>query len=118
METGLILRWGFPKAGREDAAEGLFEQSVGYFGDLLAKEKITFFEPFLYRTGEAGGFAVVKGEQAEISEIVTSEPFLTFVSKAHYVVDDFRVDYAWVGQEIPEVMSLGAKARVDLGLVH
>jgi hypothetical protein len=52
MEIGLLIKRGAPVPGRETQAIDVFSEGTEYFGKKLAEGTITFFEPFLFGTGD------------------------------------------------------------------
>jgi len=117
MITALVMRWGARIPGREAKAEEVFGTAVSYFGELVGEKKILSFEPFIFKTGETTGFFVFKGTQEQIDALPTYEKFRDLFSKAAYVVEGLRIDYAYSAEEIPEMMTRAAKVRAELGLM-
>lgn len=117
MDTGLLIRWGRPIAGREEPAVQLFEDSTKFLTDLASKGKISYFEPFLYSTSDLEdelGFFVVKGPVTEIFTLIDSEPYKTLVTKANLLLHHVRIEMLVVGEQIALQIDRFAKVRVEL----
>ncbi|MEX2557730.1 MAG: hypothetical protein WEB06_19125 [Actinomycetota bacterium] len=117
METAIRFTWGKLVPGREAQALDLFADVTTYFGKKMADAKVTYFEPFLLKTGDFNqeqGFMIVKGPAEEIARIEQDEEYDSNLGKAHYLLEHFKVDYLVVGEGIGEELERGAKVRTLL----
>ena len=120
MEVGLIFKWGKPVLGREQQAIDLFAEVKEWIEDQYKKEVITYYEPFLYATGDLEaemGFWVIKGERDKLWKWREDETFRWLTMKAAFVMDHFQVEWLTVGEGIPEEIERSVKLLADLAPV-
>lgn len=118
MDAGIRLSWGRIVPGREREALVLFDEAVLYYGQKLGEKKITFFEPFLFETGDESlelGFFIMKGPVAEIFKLIEDETFKVLQTKAQYLVEHFKLDLLTVGEEIGAQMKRYEKVLATYG---
>jgi hypothetical protein len=102
-ELGFVVRWGRVVPGRELEAVDLFAETTKYYGDLLAKGELTFFEPFMYLSGDNeidNGFFVLKGPAQKINEIFESEETLSLKTKGALLLSHLSTELILVGEDV------------------
>ena len=118
-ELGIIVRWGRVIPGREKEAVEGFTEATKYFGDLLAKGWLTYFEPFGYLSGDndlENGFFLMKGPAEKVHEIFESEPTLRLKTQATMYLDHLTIEFLLVGDEVINNISRFAEiAMVPVG---
>ena len=117
METAIRFTWGKLVPGRETEALDLFADVTTYFGKKMADAKVTYFEPFLLKTGDFNleqGFMIVKGPAEDIALIEQEEEYHINVGKAFYLLEHFKVDYLEVDEGISQQLERSAKVRAQL----
>lgn len=119
METGLLIRYGKLVPGREAQAIALFNEAVQFFQGKLAKQELTFFEPFFMFTGdleEEIGFFIMKGPAPEIFRMMEEEPYRTLMMKGSVLVEHMRADVLTVGEGIAQQLERSLKVNTELGI--
>src|SRR5689334_19114052 len=69
METGMLIRWGAPRPGREKESLELFKKCAEYYRRLVDEGKLTYCEPFMLGSGDSeveAGFFILKGEVSHV----------------------------------------------------
>ena len=103
MEVGTITRWGSPKAGREKESLEHYRKSVAYGRRLVEEGKLSYFEPFLFTSGDnetEAGFFIAKGPVAEFFGIIDSEEYRSMLARATLLNEHVRVDMLAVGEGV------------------
>lgn len=119
MDIGVFIRYGKALPGREEKAIELFGEVVGYCESKLATGEITFFEPFLFVTGDAEeetGFILVKGPSDKIYSLFDEDDYRKLVAKAHLLVEHFKWDLITYGEAVFTEMERFNETLVELGL--
>lgn len=112
----LFLGWGAVVRGREQTALGVFQETIGYYGQLQQEGKIDSFEPVLIAPhgGGLAGFVLLRGERSKLDEIRSSEEFERLVTRAASVVDEVGVINAYTGDALGQTMARFQAASEDL----
>lgn len=103
MEIGTLTRWGSPKTGREKESLEHYRKSVAYGGRLVKEGKLSYFEPFLFTSGDneiESGFFIAKGPVAEFFGIIDSEEYRSLLARATLLNEHVRVDMLAVGEGV------------------
>lgn len=119
MEIGLLIRYGRLVTGREHQAMDLFQESMAYFGEKIAKGELTFFEPFFMATSdleEELGFFIAKGPAPAMFAILEEEAYRTLMQKAVMLVEHVRADLLTVGEGIAAQFERSLKIQAELGV--
>lgn len=109
MQVGVLLRWGGIVAGREKAAVALFDQGAKLFSEKLNDGTFTYFEPFLYMTGdyqEEAGFFLVKGDDAKVRAFFDLPDTRSFLMQVEIVVNHLKFEFLHVGDAISQQMQI------------
>jgi hypothetical protein len=118
MEIGLLIRWGKIVPGREEEAVELFQTKTQYYADLVAKGRLTFFEPYLFSMSdieEEMGLILLKGPAPEIFRLMEDDEYLRLMQKSALLVEHLKVNLLTVGEGIPETIERFRKVRAELG---
>jgi hypothetical protein len=112
----LFLGWGPVVRGREQKALQVFRDTLEYYGRLQQEGKLDSFEPVLVAPhgGDLGGFVLLRGAQANLDEIRSSEEFERRVAQAASVVDNVGVIKAYTGEALGEAMGRFQAASEEL----
>jgi hypothetical protein len=119
MQVGLLIRYGTLVPGREHQAIDLFQQTVSYFAEKLAREEVSYFEPFFLITSDLDeelGFFIVKGSMLELTAIASDEAFKTLLMKANALASHVRMDWLTVEAGIAEQVERSLKVYAELGI--
>lgn len=119
MEIGLMIRYGKLVPGREEQAFALFEETVHFFGERLARHEITAFEPYFMGTSdleEETGFFLLRGPAPEIFRLMEDETYLQLMQKGMMLVEHLRIDLLTVGEGVQEQIVRARKVLAELGV--
>jgi hypothetical protein len=103
METGILIRWGMPRPGREKESLDFYQKSVEYYRRLAAEGKITYFEPFLLGSGDSeveAGFFIIKGEVSAIFALLDDQEYRDLAARGSVLTEHYRFDMLAVGESI------------------
>jgi hypothetical protein len=102
----LFLGWGPVVRGREQKALQVFRETLEYYGRLQQEGKIDSFEPVLIAQhgGDLAGFVLLRGAQANLDAIRSSDEFERRVVRAASVADNVGVIKAYTGEALGEAM--------------
>ena len=121
MDVGYIIKYGRIVPGREEKANELFTETLTFWRKQLAEGAITFFEPFLYASGDRevnGGFFLIKGYDHKLRAITELEDYRVLVTKALYVVEHFQTEWLLAGDEVMAQVERWAKVAPEFALAH
>jgi hypothetical protein len=90
-QGALVIGWGAPARGREQASLQVFGEAFEYYDDLVKNHRLTSHQPFI-STNRNGGMWILSGEMAQLDEIRNEDEYLRLVTRAQLIVDDFTVD--------------------------
>jgi hypothetical protein len=119
MEIGVLIRWGKLVPGRERQAVELFREGIRYHQEKLARNELTFFEPFFLSTSDLEqelGFFLLKGPAPEIFKMLEEEEFRTLMQKALMLVEHLRTDLLTVGEGVTAQVERSLKIQAELGV--
>jgi hypothetical protein len=107
-DAALFVGWGTPVRGREAKALEVFNDAVAYWGGLQQAGDIESFEPVLLAPhgGELGGFALIRGSQAQIAALTEREDFQRLNTRSQMIVERFGVVSAVIGETLGEQMAM------------
>ena len=103
METGILIRWGAPRQGREKDAMALFQKSVEHYSGLVKEGKLSYFEPFMLGSGDSeieSGFVIIKGEVTQVFELLDDQAHRDLMAQGSVLVEHYRLDMLAVGDSI------------------
>jgi hypothetical protein len=104
----LFLGWGAVVRGREQLALEVFQEAVGYYGNLQADGQIERFDAFLLEPhgGDLAGFFLIYGEPSALEAVRTSPEFRRLIGRAGAVVDNLGLVNAFSGDALGQQMAL------------
>jgi hypothetical protein len=107
-DSGLFIGWGQVVRGREKRAVGVFNESVGYWGELQNDGKIESFEVVLLAPhgGDLAGFALLRGSGEQMAALRNDEEFERRTARADLIIDNQGVVDAVLGEGIASTMSI------------
>ncbi len=111
VDTGLVVGWDRPVAGKERVAVELFGTFTGYLNKLQKDGTIESWEPVLLdpHGGELNGFILIRGERTRLDEVVATDDFRTYVVRGEMALERFGVVHAEIGPAVPRQMTLYSK---------
>ena len=112
----LFLGWGPVVRGREQKALQVFQETIGYYGQLQQEGKIESFEPVLIAPhgGDLGGFVLLRGERSKLDQVRSSEEFERLLVRAATVVDNVGAINAVTGESLARGMTRFQEASQEL----
>ncbi|GAA1897122.1 hypothetical protein [Actinomadura bangladeshensis] len=119
METGMLIRWGAPRQGREEESLDLFRQCDEYYRGLVADGKLTFYEPFLLGSGDSeveSGFFIIKGEVAGIFGLLDDQKFRNLMTQGSILTEHYRFDMLAVGESVDRGLDEYRQALTAVGV--
>ena len=104
----LFLGWGQVVRGREQFALEVFQEAVGYYGQLQEQGRIERFEAYLLdpHGGDLAGFFLINGEQSALDAIRSSPEFHRLQVRAGSVIDNLGLVSAYGGDALGQQMAL------------
>jgi hypothetical protein len=107
-DSGLFIGWGQVVRGREKRAVEVFNESVGYWGELQSEGKIESFEVVLLAPhgGDLAGFALLRGSAEQMAALRSDDEFERRTARADLIVERQGVVDAAVGEGIGRAMSI------------
>jgi hypothetical protein len=93
----LFIGWGQVVRGREQQALDVFQENVEFWGRCMQDGQIESFEPILLEPhgGELAGFSIVRGQRAQLDEIVRSDEYRRLMVRANAIVDDLGLVHGY-----------------------
>lgn len=116
-EFGLFIGFGLVKAGREKQALEVFAEAQQFNEKLKQRGEIESYETVLLELhgGDLGGFTLLRGSADKLNRLrYQDEEFLSIVSRASLLVDDFGVVGATIGDGIRKQMGIFQQAISSL----
>jgi len=120
MDAGYIIKYGRLVPGREDKAFDLFSETLTFWQEQLKRGAITYFEPFLYASGDSEtdlGFFLVKGPEERIRQILETEEYRVLLTKGNYVVEHLTKEWLVVAEEVMKQIERSAKVAIEFAMV-
>jgi hypothetical protein len=91
MSTNTVMfGWKRSRNGREKLSAAHFQEFAGYLSGLQNDGRIASFEPILLDPNGSGliGFFLIRGEDAKLSEMLSSEQWMEHMIRAMFHVDE------------------------------
>jgi hypothetical protein len=120
MDVGYIVKYGRLVPGREEKAFELFSETVSFWKEQLKEGAITYFEPFLYASGDSEtdlGFFLVKGPEERVREILDTEEYRILLTTGNYVVEHLTREWLIVAEEVMTQIERSAKVATEFATV-
>lgn len=108
MYNAMFVGWGAPVRGREQQAAKVFGEWVEMLGKWQSTGAIKSFAPVFIQPNQStlGGFFLVNGEEAKLTQLMNSEETRKAQTRAQLIVDNFTVMHALTGDEVGKQMQL------------
>jgi hypothetical protein len=116
-DDALFLGWGEVVRGRESKAVEVFNESIEYYTKLQQEGKLESFEPWFLTPhgGDLAGFILLRGERAQLDEILNSPEFESLQARVGLIVDRLGIVPAATGDSLARLMGQFQEATADLG---
>jgi hypothetical protein len=84
--NAIFFGWNQPMVGREQLAAAQFQEFVQYLAGLQKEGAIASFEPVFLTPhgGDLNGFFLIRGENSKLDELVASDPWQTYMTRAGF----------------------------------
>jgi hypothetical protein len=107
----IVISWGQPLEAREQHGLEVFQEALGYYGELQQAGRIEAFDVVLL-PGAAlmNGCMLLRGSHAQLDAISEEERFRRLMIDASLVVSDLRVSEGYTGEGVAAEMALYADA--------
>jgi hypothetical protein len=104
----VFMGWNRAVPGRERASGELFQEVLQYLGGLQQAGTIDSFEPVLLSPhgGDLNGFILIRGEIGQLSAMMASEEWQTFVTRGGLLLEGSGVVQGVTGDLIMQWMDL------------
>ena len=109
MEVGLLVSYGGVVPGREKEAIELFAETQKVYGEKLADGTFTYYEPFLFRTGDRSeqlGFFIVKGPPDKVMFYFDSKENRALRDKVGQVVNHLKIEFLYTCGDVLDEVAL------------
>jgi hypothetical protein len=115
-DDALFLGWGEVVRGREGKALEVFNESLEYYAKLQQEGKLESFEPWFLAPhgGDLDGFILLRGEPAQLDEIMRSPEFESLQARVGLIVDRLGVVPASTGESLARQMRQFQEAISDI----
>ena len=116
-ELGLFVRWGRVFPGYEKEAVGFYDEVVRYFTEKLRTGALTYFEPFLFMSGdhdELYGVFIMKGPEAKVVGIFEDPTRLEIEAKGSQLCAHITTELLIVGEEVQEQIARFSKVNTKV----
>jgi hypothetical protein len=109
MASNVILfGWNRSIPGREKVSGQHFREFVQYLGGLQQKGAIQGFETVFLDShgGDLNGFFLIKGESAKLDALISTNEWITHITRASHHLNGSGVVRGVTGNEVMERMAL------------
>lgn len=115
-EHGIFIGWGSTRSGRQAAVQQVFTEAVAYWNGLKASGDIDSLEIVLLSAhgGDLGGFALLRGDRARLSDLRMTPEFTRIVMRAEACLESVGVVHAYVDDGVMRFMASWREAIADL----
>lgn len=115
-DAAIFVGWGQVVRGREAKALAVFNEALGYYGRLQQAGTIESFEPVILTAhgGDLAGFVLIRGDQAKLNELKTTEEFQRTTFRANLIVENLGVVDAAIGTSMQTGLALFAAQIAEL----
>jgi hypothetical protein len=115
-DYGIFVGFGAPTRGREAKSLEVFNEALQYYARLEQEGKIGSFEAVFLEPhgGDLGGFILLRGDRAKLSQLRASAEFERMTTRASLVVDRIGITGATLGDGMGESMGMFQDAIRDL----
>jgi hypothetical protein len=115
-DNALFIGWGDPVFGREESGLGVFNEAVGYYGQLQQDGRIESFEVALLdpHGGDLAGFILLRGSRENLAALRGDEEFRRILTRASLVVQSLGAVDAILGNEVARELEVYRQAAADV----
>jgi hypothetical protein len=107
----LFVGWSNPVRGREERALEVFNESVGLYGRMQQDGRIEGFEIMLFGSNPTiNGFAVLRGDDAQIHAVEDDEEFRRVIIDASLIVEGLTVMPGYANAGVAQQMAMYSEA--------
>jgi hypothetical protein len=107
----LIISWGHPVRGREQHGLEVFDDAVGFYGELRDAGRIEDFDVMLLEpNGLMNGCMLLRGSHAQLDAVSEDERFRRLMVDASLIVEDLRTIDGYSAEGIGQTLPLYAEA--------
>jgi hypothetical protein len=109
MEVGILVSYGGVIPGKEHEAIELFAETQKLYGEKLADGTFTYYEPFLFRTGDRSehlGFFIVKGPQDKVMFYFDSKENRVLRDRVGQVVSHLTIEFLYTGAAVLDEIAI------------
>src|SRR5579864_3709372 len=113
-ELGVIVRWGRVFPGFEKDAIEFYGEATRYFGDKLADGTLTYFEPFLFLSGDSeidNGFFIMKGPEPKVLAMIDEPRRLELEARSTQLLAHVTTQVLLAGEGVIEQISRFGKVN-------
>ena len=113
---GIFLGFGVPIPGREQGAIRVFGETMQYLMGQAQQGNIESVEPILLQPhgGDLGGFFLIRGDQARLSQMVASDEFQRLLTRATAIVSNLGAVPCFMGEEVQRRVGTFEQDTADL----
>ena len=114
--AALFIGWGQPVRGREPQSVQVFNEAIQYYTELMRRGEIESFEPVALEAhgGDLQGFVLVRGDREKLDRLHQSEESQRLYARASFIIDNFGVVGATIGEEVQRLYSNLSQVTGDL----
>ena len=115
-DLGLFVGWGAIHPGREEVARKVFAEAMAWYASLQKAGRIESWSVAILEPhgGDLGGFALVRGTGAQLTELRATPEFQRLNTRAQTVVARFGVVTAQLDGAAIQLVQDAAAATADL----
>ena len=115
-DAASFVGWGQVVRGREAKALGVFNEALTFYARLQQEGQIESFEPVILSPhgGDLAGFVLIRGEQAKLDALKTTDEFGRINTRASLIVDNLGIVDAAIGTTLASGMATFATQIAEL----
>mgnify|MGYP001820809069 CR=1 FL=1 len=103
MGMAIVYRWRRSIPGRETEAMKTVAENQAFLERMIAEDRVTSAEYVNFWTDVWSNSLIVRGEPEGLMSVLAEPEHREIVAKAAYTTEDFRIDFAEVGEDPSEV---------------
>jgi hypothetical protein len=111
----LFLSWGAPVRGREERSLEVFNEALGFYGQLQQQGRIESFDVVLLTpNGGFDGCMLIRGTAAQLAAVREDAVFRRILVDAGTIVEDLRLVDGFGNEGVAEMMGIYQEAIAGL----
>jgi hypothetical protein len=87
-QGAIVIRWGTPVRGREQAALEVFVEAAAYYDDLEKNHRITSHHPYI-SADRNGGMWLICGDTMQLAQLREEDDYTRLQLKAQLIAEDY-----------------------------